>query len=128
MEPVSAFSVPLSATTAAVIPAVVEEAGQPDVTNDVMALWAAPFVSDKDGDDQEEAVTAAITAVIKGLLLNYFPPTMARHTDNATNMMVSEALSWACPDGNMFSTQCTATSKARSGYALIPPLHVPAKR
>ena len=64
-EPVSAFSVLLSASVAAAAPAVVEEAGQPDVTNDVMARWTAPFVSDDDGDDQEEAVTDAITAVIR---------------------------------------------------------------
>ena len=93
-----------------------------------MARWTAPFVSDDHGNEQEEAVSDAITAVIRGLLLNYFPSTMARHTKNSITMIVSEALSWACPDGNMFSTQCTATSKVRSGYALIPPLHVPAKK
>ena len=127
-EPVSAFSVLLTASEVAAAPAVVEETGQPDVTTDVMALWTAPFVSADDKNDQEEAVSDAITAVIKGLLLNYFPSTMARYTKNAITMIVSEALSWACPDGNMFSIQCTATSKVRSGHALIPPLHVPAKK
>ena len=78
-EPVSPFSVLLTASEVVEAPPVVEATGQPDVTKDVMELWTAPFVSADVNvkNDQEEAVLDAITAVVKGLLLNYFPSTMA---------------------------------------------------
>ena len=72
----------------------------PKVDTDVMALLAKPFVSTSDQDDQEEAVTDAITEVIIRLLVEYFPSTMNRQTKNGIIMIVREVLSWACPEGH----------------------------
>ena len=96
------------------------DADLPKVETDVMVLLAKPFVSNDSNDDQEEAVTDAITEVITRLLVEYFPSTMNRQTKNAIIMIVREVLAWACLEGHMFSTQCTPESKSRSGHTMLP--------
>ena len=73
----------------------------PAVDSDVMALLAEPFRSDE--KDQGASVIKAITKVVSRQLAQYFPLTMSRHTPQATRMIVSEVLAWACPDGYILS-------------------------